>query len=399
MRKTLTDKGVAALKPRASRYAFPDPELRGHYVRVQPTGAKAFVTVARDPVRKKQIWNVIGAADVLSIDDARKQARKAIERVRAGQPAFEAPPQEPDSFEKVANNWLERHAKAKGLRSLHEIERLLRAHVFPVWANRPFLSIRRSDVAALLDEVEDNHSPRQADAVLTVVRSMMNWFATRHDDYIPPITRGMRRQSPKAQARARILTDDEIRAIWKPAATDGPFGALVRLALLTAQRRAKVLTMKWDDLADGEWTIPKEPREKDNAGTLVLPELALKIIDAQPRLGKNPYVIAGRGNGRFNGLSKAKRRLDARLSGVAPWQVHDLRRTARSLLSRAGVRPDIAERVMGHAIAGVEGVYDRHSYRDEKADALRRLASLIETIINPRSENVVPMSKPRRRRT
>ena len=69
MRKTLTDKGVTALKPRSQRYAFPDPELRGHYVRVQPGGAKAFVTVARNPAGK-QVWTTIGATDVLSIDDA-----------------------------------------------------------------------------------------------------------------------------------------------------------------------------------------------------------------------------------------------------------------------------------------------------------------------------------------
>jgi integrase len=77
------------------------------------------------------------------------------------------------------------------------------------------------------------------------------------------------------------------------------------------------------------------------------------------------------------------------------WTIHDLRRTARSLMSRAGVRSDIAERVMGHAIMGVEGVYDRHSYTDEKADALQRLSGLIEQILNPAPANVVPL-KPRR---
>ncbi len=89
-------------------------------------------------------------------------------------------------------------------------------------------------------------------------------------------------------------------------------------------------------------------------------------------------------------LSKAKRQLDA-AAKVDGWTLHDCRRTARSLMARAGVRPDIAERVLGHAIGGVEGVYDRHSYRDEKADALARLAALIDGIVNPR-ENVVPMT-------
>jgi integrase len=74
-----------------------------------------------------------------------------------------------------------------------------------------------------------------------------------------------------------------------------------------------------------------------------------------------------------------------------PWVLHDLRRTARSLLSRAGISSDHAERVMGHAIDGVEGVYDRHSYADEKAHALQRLSDLIESIINPPEGNVVAL--------
>jgi hypothetical protein len=80
----------------------------------------------------------------------------------------------------------------------------------------------------------------------------------------------------------------------------------------------------------------------------------------------------------------------------APWVLHDLPRTARSLMSRAGVRPDIAERVLGHKQHGVEGIYDRHRYRDEKADALTRLATLIDGIVNPR-ENVVRLTGARGR--
>ncbi len=87
MRKTLSDKGVTALRPRTKRYAFPDPELRGHYVRVQPSGAKAFVTVARSPTGK-QIWTTIGATDLFSIDEARTKARQVIKRVRIGLPAI-----------------------------------------------------------------------------------------------------------------------------------------------------------------------------------------------------------------------------------------------------------------------------------------------------------------------
>src|SRR5437764_5979869 len=235
-RRTLTDKGVAALRPRAQRYAFPDPELRGHWIRIQPSGVKSFVTVARDP-DGKQIWTTIGATDVVTIAEARDKAREAIGRVRDGLPAIELTTK-PDSFEDVAAEWIKRHGEAKRLRSLSRVKRLLRVHVYRRWAGRAFLDIKRSDVAKLLDHVEDHHGARQADLVLTVVRSIMNWQATR-SDYVPVVVKGMARVDARAQARARVLDDDEIRAIWSSAAAAGRFGAIVKLALLTAQRRAK----------------------------------------------------------------------------------------------------------------------------------------------------------------
>jgi integrase len=387
MRKTLTDRGVAALKPRPQRYAFPDPQLTGHYVRVQPSGAKGFVTVARSPAGQ-QVWTRVGATDVMPINEARERARDAIKRVRAGLPAVEPAA---DSFASVAGNWLRRHVEPNGLRSRKEIVRLLDRYILPAWRDREFISIRRSDVAALLDHVEDNHGARQADYCLNVIRSIANWYAARNDDYFPPIARGMRRQNPKVQARARILSDDETRVIWKAAETSGTFGGIVRLALLTAQRRNKLTGMKWADVSvDGVWTIPKEPREKDTAGSILLPRVALGIIRAQPRMGTNPFVFAGRGDGAFKGISKSKVRFDAKC-GVSGWTLHDLRRTARSLMARAGVSSEHAERVLGHAIAGVEGVYDRHRYDDEKAAALRKLAALIARIIAGPIENVVPL--------
>ena len=92
-------------------------------------------------------------------------------------------------------------------------------------------------------------------------------------------------------------------------------------------------------------------------------------------------------------FSQRNDELDEKLGHFEPWVFHDLRRTARSLMSRAGVRPDISERVLGHAIPGIAGVYDRHSYDSEKADALNRLAALVQTIVNPPPENIVQMRR------
>ena len=391
MRKSLTDNGVAALKPRAKRYAHSDPELAGHYVIVQPTGVKSFSAVTRDP-SGKQIWTRIGSPDpeVLTIEKSRVRAREIMGRVRDGLPAKEP---KGKTFGDGVEEWLTREVRGK-LRSAREYERMFDRYILPAWKDREFDSIRRSEVADLIDHIEDTHGLRQARYCYAVIRRVMNWTAARSDDYRPPIMRGMRLGSPAAQARPRIFSDDEIVKVWNAADQCGTFGAYVQISLLTAQRREKVSSMRWSDVENGVWTIPVAPREKSTAGTLALPDMALRIIDAQPKFDTNPYIFAGRSAGPINGFSKMKANLD-RLSGVSDWRLHDLRRTARSLMSRAGVLSEHAERVMGHAIAGIEGVYDRHQYRAEKADALQRLGALIDGIVHLRSADVLPMTRRR----
>jgi integrase len=390
-RKSLSDIGVANLKPRAQRYAFPDPEMRGHYVRVTPSGSKTFAVVTRDP-HGKQVWASIGPADILKVEEARERGRRALQRIRDGLPPFEDVQTKPATFEEVATSWMKRHVEAKKLRSVAEIERCLNVYVLPGWKDRGFVSIRRGDVTTLLDKIEDDRGPRQADVVLGILRGIANWYAARHDDYVSPFTRGMRRQ-PQTR-RDRVLSDHELGAVWRQAEKAGTFGAMIRVALLTAQRREKIATMRWADLAGDVWTIPVSAREKGVGGALKLSAAAMAVIKERPRMVSSPFVFAGRGDNAFNGFSKSKATFDDALpklrapdgteTPIANWTLHDLRRTARSLMSRAGVRPDIAERVLGHAIVGVEGVYDRHRYDDEKADALAKLADTIAKIVNVR---------------
>jgi integrase len=237
--------------------------------------------------------------------------------------------------------------------------------------------------------MEDKHGPPMADSILSTLRAIANWYASRDDSYVPPFTRNMMRTPAQDRRRDRILNDNEIRKIWQ-AAQDfkvAQFGAVVQLLLLSGQRLSKVQNIRWDDIdARGVWVIRTEPREKTNAGKLKLPRLGLDIINAQPHLVSSPYVFISRTGS--NGYSKAA--FDEKC-GVAEWRLHDLRRTARSLMARAGVQSEIAERVLGHAIPGIAGIYNRHDYFDEKTDALERLSSLVERIIHPPADNVVPL--------
>jgi integrase len=374
-RKTLTDKGVVALKPRDKLYAHPDPQCPGHYVRVSPVGGKVYVAVARDP-NGKQIWTTIGNAAHLDIDAARQKAREIINRVKGGQRV-----EGPESFLEVAKDWLKRHVEAKGLLSSKRVRGYLDNHILPAWGGREFRSIARSDVTKLLDNVEDNSGPVAADKTLAIVSSIFSWFAARNDNYNTPIVRGMRRSSPKERARTRILTDNEIRLIWSKC--DGTFGDMVKMLLLTAQRRDKVASMKWDDVSvDGTWSVKNGvKREKGTGGELVLPPMALDIIRNRPRLASNEYVFPGPGTLHFKSYDRQKRRLDKATGPLPHWQLHDLRRTARSLLSRIGIRQEVSENLLGHVQPGIIGVYDQHQYVAEKGQALKMLAGLIDTIL------------------
>ncbi len=225
-----------------------------------------------------------------------------------------------------------------------------------------------------------------ADKTLEIIRKIMNWHASRTDDFNSPIVRGMARTKPKELARTRILSDDELRAVWKAAETSGVFGDLVRFILVTATRGSEAAHMRRCELSGVDWLIPAERYKSKIDHLIPLSSVAQSLIRKDGDL-----IFTLTGNFPITGFSVFKAELD-KVSGVSGYRLHDLRRTARSLLSRAGVSSDIAERCLGHVMGGVRGTYDRYEYRDEKAQAFEALAALIARIVHPQ-DNVVTLSK------
>jgi integrase len=391
--RTITDADIADLRPKRKRLTIPDSDQRGLYIRVMTSGVRSFCVVERGP-GGKQVWTTLGRTQDLTIEAARAAAATIIKRVRAGLPPVEPPPPAPQTLAAVADNWLARYVVVNKLRS----ERLIRSRLaimLPVLGQRDFATIRRSDIAALLDHVQDKHGARSADQCVTVFSSLAAWFASRNDDYTSPLVRGVRMKRDTATPRDRVLDDDEVRAVWAAAGEAGTFGAVIRLCLLTAQRRSKVFEMKWSDVDDsGVWHIPQAPREKDAGGSLALSAMALDVIRAQPRFASNPHVFAGARGAHIGGsVGHLKPAFDKRLPPDMPgWTLHDLRRTARTLMSRAGVDRDTAERVLGHAVGNqITQTYDRHKYDIEKGKALEALAAMIARILAGPADNVVPL--------
>jgi integrase len=181
-----------------------------------------------------------------------------------------------------------------------------------------------------------------------------------------------------------VLTKKEIAAIWRacgdnlgtrPAARN--FGRLVRFLLVTAQRRDEAASLRHGHILDGTWR--QTHNKSDRPHSLILPQLALALV-GQGRA--QDYVFAG-SVGKISGFSKLKIALDE-ASGVEDWRVHDLRRTAATNMQELGIRNEVVQAILNHAVPGVGGVYLRSELEKEKADALAKWAVALTKIVGQR---------------
>jgi integrase len=370
---------------------------RGFAVRVTKDGSKAFVLDYRVGARQRRY--TIGRWPDWSALTAVREARDLRQRIDRGEDplgerreaAKPLPEPEPvKTITDVLDEFVRGHVE-KRLRRPENYTQAFDRLVKPMLGSRAIYEVRRSHIAEMLDRIEDENGPIMANRTASYLASALNWYAGRDDDYTPPRLSKLKRAS---QARDRVLTDDEIRLIWPVAEANGTFGAVVRFLLLTGQRRGDVYGMTWSELDKDVWSIPARRYKTGRAHTVPLSKAAFDIVMAQPNSAN--LVFPGRRGIPLTRGGMRKRALDAAITeangkALPRWTLHDLRRTARTLMSRAGVRPDVAERVVGHVIRGVEGVYDRHTYEGEKRDALEKLAAMIERILTPTPENVVPI--------
>jgi integrase len=222
-----------------------------------------------------------------------------------------------------------------------------------------------------------------ANEVLGNISRVMDWHATRSETFRSPIVKGMNRAG--AQERSRILNDEELRAVWQATVDyQHPFGAMLRFILLTATRRNEALYATRAEIVGDEWTIPSARYKTKIDHVIPLSKAALAELPS----GQGEFIFSANSRQAIGSHSRHKAAIDE-ASGVRGWVVHDLRRTARSLMSRAGISADHAERCLGHVISGVRGVYDRHEYLDEKRRAFEALASLVARIVDPQPNVVV----------
>jgi integrase len=386
MQVKLTSSFVATVKakPGAERTLFWDAEIAGFGLMVTRGGHKSFVV----QYRAGGVSRRLTMSGVLQLQAARKQARGVLGDVARGRdPLGErrkaaAAPRE--AFRSIAEEYLKREGKR--LRTARDRRVLLERLVYPRLGVRQVSEIKRSDIVRLLDQIEDTNGPVMADRTLAAIRRVMSWHASRSDDFRSPIVRGMARTKPKEREREKVLTDEELCAIWTAAESCAkPWGQFIRFLLLTATRRNEAARMGWAEVTGEDWTIPATRyktsyKNKSRDVAFPLSKAAGGVLTELPKIEGCRFVFTTNGTKPISGFSKFKRAFD-KSCGVEGWTLHDLRRTARSLMSRAGVAPDIAERCLGHVIPGVRAVYDRYPYRKEMAEAFEALASQIDIIV------------------
>jgi integrase len=421
MRKTLTDRLLRSLKPRADHYEITDALVPGLAIRVLSSGQKTFILIARFPGSKNPTRRALGSYGELTLEQARNKARDWLELLRRGiDPRVHEERQrqaelrhQRNTFAAVAEDFIKE--KLPGERKGREVERDIRRDFLPAWGRRPIAEVMAQDVRAVVKAAVDRGAPYQAHNLLVLARRLFSWAIDQHVYGLE--TSPCERLKPKAiigkkASRTRILDDDEWRAFWRATARLGyPYGPLFRMLALTGQRKSEVAEAHWSefDLARKLWTIPAERMKADAAHVVPLTDDVIAILQSLPRFRKGDYVFSTTFGGKpVNGFSKAKERLDrrmlrswralARIRGedrrkaeIKPFVIHDIRRTMRTGLSALPVPDLVRELVIAHTKPGLHKVYDQFAYLDEKRQALELWAARLRSIVNPPPSNVVAL--------
>lgn len=397
-RVTLTDRFIASKKlvPQSGRADYPDTEVRGLALRVTSAGHKSFVLIARYPLNPKNpTRRALGDYPEITLEKAREKARDWRAQIRRGvDPQVEAARlkaveqrRQTNTFAAVATQFLERHAS--GLRKQEEAKRIVEGEFVKRWGARPITDILPEEASTAIRAIVKRGAPYQAHNAFGYLRRLFNWAIGTHEFGIT--TSPVEQLKPadligKREARERVLLDAELRAVW--GAADGmgyPYGPLFQMLILTGQREREVADMSWSEVDLGKrlWTIPASRMKGGRAHEVPLCREAIALLESLPRLGGGGFVFTTMAGAKpVNGFSKAKVRID-KVSDVADWKIHDLRRTMRTHLSALPVQDMVRELVIAHARPGLHKVYDKHSYVDEKRDCLELWEQRLRGILAP----------------
>ena len=406
MAKALTQLAIETIRPGPARREIPDGKERGLYLVVQPTGRMAWAFRYR--VRGLPHKLTIGPYPAIGLAKARAEAARAKVSLaddddpaaakRTARAAKNATRSRDDSVEKVIADFVSLYAKPN-TRDWKETQRLLKQFA-EAWKGRPLAAVGKADIHLVLDGIVARGAPVGANRAFAQLRKLFRWA----------VSRGLLDRSPcdgidppsAEKSRDRVLDTEELHFVWRAADSLGfPFGPIVKLLVLTGQRRSEVGGMEWReiDLDRATWTIPAARSKNKRQHVLPLSPEAVEIIKALPRFSGSKFVFSP-GETAPSGYSRAKTRLDARIGeSIAPWILHDIRRSVASGLAGLGVNLPVVEKLLNHvsgSFAGIVGIYQKYNFADEMRGAMERWGRHVQAIVTGETAgNIVELAKAR----
>lgn len=347
-RVAFTDLTIRNLKPGS----YFDEKTPAFGIRVGKNRKTWIVIRGRERIRTR-----VGHYPALALAEARKKAL-----VLLGTPLDQNPV---STFAQGRELFLRTHcAQKQRERTRKEAERLLTKH-FKVLEGKKLSAITTAQISAVLDGLLK--TPSEAQHTYKVARTFFRWAEARgyckNPCTMPPPSKDV--------SRERVLTDAELREVYLQGT--GQFGQIVRLLILTGQRRSEISTLKWDyiDLERGEISLPPEGVKNGRRHTFPIGTMTKEILQGVPRQGEYLFP-ARRRETSFTGFSPCKSVLD-KATGVTEWTLHDLRRTFATGLASLGVAPHVIERLLNHITGSLSPIalrYNKARYDAEMKEAL-----------------------------
>ncbi len=399
MRQRLTDRSLRQKPPATGQTELWDTVVPGLACRISYGGRRTFTVMTR--INKRQIRRTVGHYPNLSLSDARDKAREMLADAAKGidpkdrerQERQEAQRAQRHTFGWVAEAFMADHGSK--LRTASEYQRKIDVEILPTWGDLPISEITRADVRDLIRNKAIT-APVAANRLLALVSRIFMWALDEDIITASPAVRIGRAVSERE--RERVLTDDELRSIWLAADRIGyPVGHLVKILILTAQRRGEVAGLTWDEI-DGDWWKLSGDRSKTGSGhSIPLSPQAVRILADAPHVADLVFTARG---GKLGGWAQFKTRIDRviveqRGEPIENWRFHDIRRTVATGLRGLGFDRLVVSKLLNHAEAGITRVYDRYSADPEKRVALEAWSQHVNTLVSGEAalSNVVEMNR------
>jgi integrase len=392
--KSLTAAAVERLKaPKSGQVDHFDQGYPGLSLRISYGGRKAWNMHYRVHGKLRRIS--LGTYPAMSLAEAREAWREARKDIARGiDPSLAVMPSAVPvtAFSAVAAEWLERDQGRN--RSLAAVKRIVNRELIPAWGNRPISDIGRRDCRDLVDGIADR-APVMARRVHSYLHRLFGWSVGRDIITVNPMI-GLPKPGSEP-SRDRVLTNDELVAVWKGAEALGfPYGPAHQLLILSGARREEIGRLRWSEI-DSDTINLKGDRTKNGEPHLIpLSAPARTLLESLPRFADSDYVFTVNGHKHVTAWWLAKEKLDA-IVKIEPWRVHDLRRTVATGLQRIGASLQTIEAVLGHvggSRSGVVGTYQRYGFQPEAKAALEAWGAHVIGLIEGRAVGkVVPIPR------